>query len=148
MSDLVKEYRPSMDKDVLHSWAQDAVKLIEQQQARIAELEDSVVISKRTAEALVEYRDKLKQERDQLAATVERLRNPWISVEDGLPKQLKPTDLSDFVSVYSELDKKQCTAVYDYSSKVWCCANSFKDLQFKISHWMPQLQPPKESNYE
>ena len=46
---------------------------------------------------------------DNAANEIEQLRKQipkWISVEDGLPKQLKPTDLSDFVSVYSELDKK------------------------------------------
>ena len=29
MSDLVKEYRPTMDAEVLHAWAQDAVKEIQ-----------------------------------------------------------------------------------------------------------------------
>ena len=52
----------------------DAMSLIGQLQQRIAELEDSAIIWKRTSEDLVEYRDKIKKERDELAATVERLR--------------------------------------------------------------------------
>jgi hypothetical protein len=39
------------------------------------------------AEALSDYATKLEAERDALRAEIEQLKNPWISVEDRLPKE-------------------------------------------------------------
>lgn len=64
MSDLINEYRPSMDIDVLHSWAQDAIEEMKQLQQRIVELELQV--------------RSVSLSRDELASTVERLRLPMI----------------------------------------------------------------------
>lgn len=85
MSDLIKRLRfwgenlesaTTQPNEDMH----EAADLIEQQQRRIDQLNDSVTIWKNTSEDLVKYRDKLKQERDALAAHVEGLKSDLLSL--------------------------------------------------------------------
>lgn len=81
--------------------------------------------------------DKLKM----LMLENNKLRNPWISVEDRLPEESKKYKgwLSDTVFVVTNKDDGT-SARYDHATKTWCPA---KILQGSITHWMPIPQIEK-----
>ncbi len=76
-----------------------------------------------------------------LAESNEKLRNPWISVEERLPQESKKYKgwLSDIVFVITNKNDGT-SARYDHATKTWCPA---KILQGSITHWMPILEVKK-----
>jgi hypothetical protein len=66
---------------------------------------------------------------------LQKLCDPWISVEDRLPEESKKYKgwLSDTVFVVTNKDDGT-SARYDHATKTWCPA---KILQGSITHWMP-----------
>jgi len=76
---------------------------------------------------------------------IERLRNPWISVEDELPK---------------EGGKYICSSSYGIVTAIFAICEGFQDINtgnnegmqdwsgvvFEVTHWMPLPQPPKEQS--
>ena len=89
---------------------------------------------RKSAEA-AEVIENLEAKRDALQAELEQLKNPWISVEDGLPIKTKMVlvKCNDIVSEWEQLIEAYVCP--EYGNIFWQVEG--EDFTPIVTHWMP-----------
>ncbi len=84
---LAKEYRPSMDREVLHSWAADAVKALRDQQAEIERTPNVIESLTDIHRSLQDQLETMQLRAEQAEAEVLKLRHWKECAERGLAER-------------------------------------------------------------
>lgn len=63
----------------------------------------------------------------------------WVSVEDELPKNAMPVIISGGCGHYSHKEKNW------FTNMEVDCYGAYRPIQWKVTHWQPLPEPPKEN---
>ncbi len=87
----------------------------------------------------------LMEERDKLTAEIKALRDPWVSVEDGLPKHRQKV-IAEIEHFHTHGKKYAVLFKVDESDCSWRTADDNSEIAYEwnVKKWMPIPEPRKD----